>query len=125
MSKIDTDSTTRIVTLITFIGSLLSLLLLFVSLYIFVTFRYVLSKIENYIGLHQENLSCEILFSNTTLFFDFRSIQCDRLTVHKNLVTALIIHFVLMIIWIEPFITGEERTPSYRDVVMYYWLIPF
>ena len=24
-----------------------------------------------------------------------------------------------MIIWIEPFITGEERKPSYRDVVLY------
>ena len=23
-----------------------------------------------------------------------------------------------MIIWIEPFISGEERKPSYRDVVM-------
>jgi hypothetical protein len=37
--------------------------------------------------------------------------------VHKNLVVALLMHFVLNLAWVEPFVTGAERKPSYRQVV--------
>ena len=53
--------------------------------------------------------------------FTYRSIQCSRLSVHKNLVIALMMHFILNLVWVEPFVSGVERKPSYRQVVSTKW----
>ena len=57
--------------------------------------------------------SCSF-FHIATLFF-CRSLQCSRITIHKNLVISYIFRFILNIIIVEPFIS--RRKPSYRDLV--------
>ncbi|XP_076036578.1 corticotropin-releasing factor receptor 2-like [Oratosquilla oratoria] len=49
------------------------------------------------------------------IFTYFRSLECDRLRVHRNLVTALIVRFVLMLILAEPFISRRQNY-TYRDL---------
>ena len=55
-----------------------------------------------------------LFFHIATLFF-CRSLQCSRITIHKNLVISYIFRFILNIIIVEPFIS--RRKPSYRDLV--------
>ena len=51
--------------------------------------------------------------------FFFSSIQCHRLSVHKNLVIAFILYYILNIIFWEPVLTGvsQKRSPSHFDYV--------
>ncbi|KAF0312530.1 Corticotropin-releasing factor receptor 1 [Amphibalanus amphitrite] len=49
------------------------------------------------------------------IFCYFRCLQCSRLSVHKNLIVALMLCNILMIIMTEPFITGRGGG-TYRDV---------
>lgn len=44
-----------------------------------------------------------------------RTLECDRLRVHRNLVASLIIRFVVMLVLTEPFVSNRQT--SYRDVV--------
>ncbi|KAK8739318.1 hypothetical protein OTU49_003572, partial [Cherax quadricarinatus] len=44
-----------------------------------------------------------------------RTLECDRLRVHRNLVVSLIIRFLVMLVLTEPFISNRQ-TLSYRDV---------
>ncbi|XP_042204158.1 PDF receptor-like [Homarus americanus] len=67
---------------ITFIGALLSLLTLTLTIFIFTYFR---------------------------------TLECDRLRVHRNLVVSLIVWFLVMLILTEPFIS-HRHTRTYRDV---------
>ncbi|XP_071546579.1 corticotropin-releasing factor receptor 1-like isoform X2 [Panulirus ornatus] len=67
---------------ITFVGGLLSLLTLTITLFIFTYYR---------------------------------TLECDRLRVHRNLVLALIIRFLVMLVLTEPFVSNRQ-TRTYRDV---------
>ncbi|XP_050691569.1 corticotropin-releasing factor receptor 1-like [Eriocheir sinensis] len=67
---------------ITFIGALLSLLTLTITVFIFTYFR---------------------------------TLECDRLRVHRNLVAALIIMFLVMLVLTEPFVS-RRSSYTYRDV---------
>ncbi|XP_071546590.1 corticotropin-releasing factor receptor 2-like [Panulirus ornatus] len=67
---------------ITFIGALLSLLTLTITIFIFTYFR---------------------------------TLECDRLRVHRNLVVSLIIRFLVMVVLTEPFISNRH-TLTYRDL---------
>ncbi|XP_071546542.1 PDF receptor-like [Panulirus ornatus] len=50
------------------------------------------------------------------IFTHFRTLECDRLRVHRNLVISLIIRFLVMIVLTEPFVSNRH-TLTYRDVV--------
>ena len=39
----------------------------------------------------------------------FRSLYCDRLTVHKNFMVALIIRYTVSVIYYEPYIYGDQQ----------------
>ena len=45
----------------------------------------------------------------------FRSLQCSRITIHKNLVVSFLLRFIVNIIIVEPYISHRET--SYRDFV--------
>lgn len=49
------------------------------------------------------------------IFTYFRTLECDRLRVHRNLVLSLIIRFVVMLIITEPFVFNRKST-TYRDL---------
>ncbi|XP_047490976.1 calcitonin gene-related peptide type 1 receptor-like [Penaeus chinensis] len=49
------------------------------------------------------------------IFTYFRTLECDRLRVHRNLVVSLIILFIVMLVLTEPFVSNRQ-TISYRDV---------
>ncbi|XP_053634050.2 corticotropin-releasing factor receptor 2 [Cherax quadricarinatus] len=49
------------------------------------------------------------------IFTYFRTLECDRLRVHRNLVVSLIIHFLVMLVLSEPFIFHRQSN-TYRDV---------
>lgn len=48
--------------------------------------------------------------------YSFRSLQCSRISIHKNLVVSFIIRFVLDIVMYEPYISGRKEN-TYGDVV--------
>ena len=66
-----------------------------------------------------------LLNSITNLAIFFSSIQCHRLSVHKNLVIAFILYYILNIIFWEPVLTGvsQKRSPSHFDHVSIFFLI--
>ncbi|CAL1261857.1 unnamed protein product [Larinioides sclopetarius] len=49
------------------------------------------------------------------IFFYFKSLQCSRLRVHRNLVLALIVHSLMLIVISLP-VVGGSSIPSYRDI---------
>lgn len=49
------------------------------------------------------------------IFFYFKSLQCSRLRVHRNLVVALIIHSLMLVVISYPVVGGPD-IPSYRDM---------
>ncbi|CAL1281561.1 unnamed protein product [Larinioides sclopetarius] len=49
------------------------------------------------------------------IFFYFKSLQCSRLRVHRNLVVALIIHSLMLVVISLPIVGGPD-IPSYRDL---------
>ncbi|XP_045615571.1 corticotropin-releasing factor receptor 1 [Procambarus clarkii] len=55
------------------------------------------------------------LFLTAFIFTYFRTLECDRLRVHRNLVGSLIVNFLVMLVLIEPFIF-HRLTNTYRDV---------
>ncbi|KAF2358015.1 GPCR family 2 secretin-like [Trinorchestia longiramus] len=44
-----------------------------------------------------------------------RSLECDRLRVHRNLLVALLLQFLAMLVIVEPYVT-HRRSPSYNDL---------
>ncbi|XP_050693287.1 corticotropin-releasing factor receptor 1-like isoform X2 [Eriocheir sinensis] len=82
IEKAGTSGVAEAVGYITFVGALLSLLTLLITVVIF---------------------SC------------FWSLECDRLRVHRNLVAALILRFLVMLVLTEPFVS-HRQTRTYRDV---------
>ncbi|CAG5123203.1 unnamed protein product, partial [Candidula unifasciata] len=48
------------------------------------------------------------------IFSCFRSLQCSRNSIHKNLVGSFIFRFILVIVQFQPYMTGTG--PSYRDL---------
>ena len=46
-----------------------------------------------------------------------RSLQCPRLTVHKNLMVSMILFYSFIIIYLEPYITNRTAGPDYRQLV--------
>ncbi|KAG8193461.1 hypothetical protein JTE90_023713 [Oedothorax gibbosus] len=49
------------------------------------------------------------------IFFYFKTLQCSRLRVHRNLVVALIIHSAMLVVISLP-VVGGPSIPSYRDL---------
>ncbi|GBN77935.1 Calcitonin receptor, partial [Araneus ventricosus] len=49
------------------------------------------------------------------IFFYFKSLQCSRLRVHRNLVVALIVHSLMLVVISLPIVGGPD-IPSYRDL---------
>ncbi|XP_015914350.2 corticotropin-releasing factor receptor 1 [Parasteatoda tepidariorum] len=49
------------------------------------------------------------------IFFYFKSLQCSRLRVHRNLIVALIIHSLMLVIISLP-VVGGASIPSYREL---------
>ncbi|KAG8179407.1 hypothetical protein JTE90_026307 [Oedothorax gibbosus] len=49
------------------------------------------------------------------IFFYFKSLQCSRLRVHRNLVLALIIHSLMLVVISLP-VVGGTSIPSYREI---------
>ncbi|KAG7176323.1 Corticotropin-releasing factor receptor 2-like 1 [Homarus americanus] len=60
-------------------------------------------------------LSLLTLILTIFVFTYFRTLECDRLRVHRNLVVSLIVRFLVMLILTEPFIF-HRHTTTYRDV---------
>ncbi|XP_042222741.1 corticotropin-releasing factor receptor 1-like isoform X2 [Homarus americanus] len=60
-------------------------------------------------------LSLVTLTITIFIFTYYRTLECDRLRVHRNLVVSLIIHFLVMVVLSEPFIS-HRQTRTYRDV---------
>ena len=47
----------------------------------------------------------------------FRSLDCDRLRVHKNFMMALIIRYIVSVVYYEPYIYGDpDRIIWFRDI---------
>lgn len=58
-------------------------------------------------------ISLVLLVITMFIFSYFRSLQCSRITIHKNLVVSFIFRFIVNIIITEPYISKRET--SYRD----------
>ena len=46
-----------------------------------------------------------------------RSLQCPRLTVHKHLVASLLLFYISLLVYLEPYITKRKLGPDYREYV--------
>ncbi|XP_023329932.1 corticotropin-releasing factor receptor 2 [Eurytemora carolleeae] len=44
---------------------------------------------------------------SSILFFKYRSLQCDRLRIHRNFMTSLVIFYLITIIYYEPYIHSQ------------------
>ncbi|GAB6025967.1 hypothetical protein CHUAL_011936 [Chamberlinius hualienensis] len=60
-------------------------------------------------------LSFIALTLTLVIFFYFKSLQCDRITVHKHLSVALLIRVILNFIMVEPIISGRSHA-AYTDL---------
>ncbi|XP_045118796.1 uncharacterized protein LOC123508874 isoform X1 [Portunus trituberculatus] len=60
-------------------------------------------------------LSLFTLTATIFIFSHYRALECDRLRVHRNLVAALIIRFLVMLVLTEPFVS-RRSSYTYRDV---------
>ena len=56
----------------------------------------------------------------------FRSLYCDRLTVHKNFMVALIIRYTVSVIYYEPYIYGDQQPKNvwFKQFGSEVWLSP-
>lgn len=66
--------------------------------------------IVSYIGFFGSIVSLVCLLMALCIFCYFKSLQCSRLSVHKNFVMSLILRFVLMIIVTEPSVSGRKES---------------
>ncbi|GAB6026944.1 hypothetical protein CHUAL_013617 [Chamberlinius hualienensis] len=66
--------------------------------------------IVSYIGFIGSIVSLVCLLMALGIFCYFKSLQCSRLSVHKNFVFSLILRFVLMIIVTEPSVSGRKES---------------
>ena len=60
--------------------------------------------------------------------FNFRSLQCERLSIHINVVIALIFFYIINIIYAEPILSGginKRRPDTHLDtVILFFTFLP-
>ncbi|XP_023321573.1 corticotropin-releasing factor receptor 1 [Eurytemora carolleeae] len=69
-----------------------------------------------YLYFSLSTVSLILLLLCLYIFFTFRSLQCPRLTVHKNLMVSMILFYSFIIIYLEPYITNRTAGPDYRQL---------
>uniref|UniRef100_X1YVY2 G-protein coupled receptors family 2 profile 2 domain-containing protein n=1 Tax=Capitella teleta TaxID=283909 RepID=X1YVY2_CAPTE len=58
-------------------------------------------------------ISAVLLTITLFIFSYFRTLQCNRISIHKNLVLSFIVRCTILVIYLEPLVTN--RKSSYRD----------
>ena len=87
----------------------------FLYLYVFQVGFLFLSLHDTPCVLRKEFSDCFETFC--VLFNFFRTIQCNRISIHKHLVMSFIVRSLLFVILFEPFIYDPVRTQCYLSVV--------
>lgn len=70
----------------------------------------------NFYSLKNITSSIKELITVTAAGLPPRSLECDRLRVHRNLLVALLLQFCAMLVIVEPYVTYRS-SPSYNDLV--------
>lgn len=92
------------------IGHGLSLISLFISLGIFFHFKWVLKSLKS-----SRRADCTfwspsdvLLMFIATVFIPYRSLSCQRITLHKNLFFSFVLNSIITIIWLTAVANNQE-----------------
>uniref|UniRef100_H2SWF2 Calcitonin gene-related peptide type 1 receptor n=2 Tax=Takifugu rubripes TaxID=31033 RepID=H2SWF2_TAKRU len=81
-----------------------------------------------YLALIGHGLSLTSLFISLGIFFHFKSLSCQRITLHKNLFFSFVLNSVITIIWLTAVAKNQEmvqRNPTSCKVSMFIHLYLF
>ncbi|XP_023806243.1 calcitonin gene-related peptide type 1 receptor [Oryzias latipes] len=81
-----------------------------------------------YLALIGHGLSLVSLFISLAIFFHFKSLSCQRITLHKNLFFSFVLNSVITIIWLTAVANNQElvqRNPTSCKVSMFIHLYLF
>ncbi|MBN3308420.1 CALRL protein, partial [Amia calva] len=81
-----------------------------------------------YLALIGHGLSLTSLFISLGIFFHFKSLSCQRITLHKNLFFSFVLNSVITIIWLTAVANNQElvaRNPASCKVSMFIHLYLF
>ncbi|XP_023325860.1 PDF receptor [Eurytemora carolleeae] len=84
--------------------------------------RGAMPSIVAYLYFSLSLMSLVLLMVCMYIFIMFRSLQCPRLTVHKHLVASLLLFYISLLVYLEPYITKRKLGPDYRE---YPWFCKF